>query len=67
MNTGNFIVGIGIIAKYLPEKEKENWGVRAEHDQMWIADDEWVTNEEDRNRLKELGWFINEGSWSCFT
>jgi hypothetical protein len=66
MRNNEFIEGVNIIAKYMPETEKEGFGVHAEHDQLWFGADEWVTDEKDRKRLDEIGWFVNEDSWSCW-
>lgn len=64
MINGKFAEGVAIIAKYL---DPEEYGVRAEHDQLWFGGDEEVSAE-DAARLKELGWFrSDEGGWSCFT
>tara|TARA_R110000851_G_scaffold47424_2_gene115163 strand:- start:14957 stop:15160 length:204 start_codon:yes stop_codon:yes gene_type:complete len=67
MKTGPFIEGVAIISKHTPEEELNNWNLHAEHDQIWFGADEWVTDKKDRERLDELGWFIDEESWSCFT
>lgn len=67
MRNINFIEGVNIIAKYLPEKEKDEFGIQAQHDQLWFGAEEWITDENDRNRLFELGWFISESSWSTNT
>jgi hypothetical protein len=67
MKNINFIEGVNIIAKYLPENEKQEFGIQAQHDQLWFGDDKWVTDENDRKRLVELGWFISESSWSAST
>lgn len=64
MRNNEFIEGVTIIAKYIPEERKESFDINAEHDQFWFGEDEWVTDEKDRQRLEELGWFIDEGGWS---
>jgi len=67
MNNSEFIEGVNIIAKYIPENEKNDFGIQAAHDQIWFGAEEWVTDEKDIKRLDELGWFISESSWSAFT
>ena len=64
MRNSEFIEGVNIIAKYIPEDEKQSSGVYAEHDQFWFGAEEWVTDENDIKRLDELGWFIDECGWS---
>lgn len=67
MKNSNFVKGVNIIAKYIPEDEKDSYGVHSEHDQLWFGADEWVTDENDRIELDSLGWFIDEDSWSAWT
>jgi hypothetical protein len=59
-----FVEGVNIIAKYIPKSKDFN--IQAEHDQIWFGSYIWVKGE-DRKRLKELGWFEDEDSWSMFT
>jgi hypothetical protein len=67
VRNSDFIKGVNIIAKYIPEDEKDSpFGLHSEHDQLWFGGDEWVTDENDRTELFNLGWFISEDSWSCF-
>lgn len=67
MRNNTFVEGVNIIAKHIPDSEKEGWGIHAEHDQIWFGAHEWVTDEKDVARLEELGWFEDEDSWSCYT
>jgi len=67
MNNSNFVEGVDIIAKYIPEGEKDSHSIQAGHDQIWFGAYEWVTDEKDKSRLEEIGWFEDEDSWSCFT
>jgi len=67
MNNSNFIEGVNIIAKHMPEEAKEGYDFQAAHDQVWFGSHDWVTDEKDISRLEELGWFEAEESWSCFT
>lgn len=39
----------------------------AQHDQLFIGPDPIVVSEVDKARLKELGWFEEEGSFCLFT
>jgi len=54
--------GLIIISKY---DAKSNFA--AGHDQIWCGSEDLKLNEEDKKELVELGWFIDEDSWSCFT
>ena len=67
MRNRNFIKGVQIIAKYIPEEDMDSHGIQAEHDQIWFGEYISVTDEKDIEYLKELGWFESEDSWSCFT
>lgn len=70
MKFGPVKEGIDILAKYI---EPESYATHAEHDQLWVGGEgltdasQGVISEEDVARLKELGWFVDEESWSCFT
>ena len=66
MTNSEFIEGINIIGKYMPEDSKEDCDRSAEHDQFWFGDYDWVPEGKDRERLLGLGWFDDEDSWSCF-
>lgn len=65
MKNSDFIKGVNIIAKYIPDDEKDSYGVQFQHNQLWFGADEWVTDENDRTELVNLGWYIHEDSWSC--
>ena len=67
MRNRNFIEGVNIIAKYVPKNELDGYDMHSEHDQLWFGADEWVTDETDRARLEEIGWFIDQDSWCCWT
>lgn len=67
MQNGKFIKGIEIISSKMPEDRNDEWSLHAEHDQIWFGDEEWITDPLDINTLDELGWFTDEGSWSCYT
>jgi len=63
----NALVGLNIIAKYLPRKGIEG----AEHDIIYSVDVEEIVEagitEEDTRRLKELNWMIEEETClACF-
>jgi hypothetical protein len=64
MKWGPFKRGIDILDKYTDDDE---WAINAEHDQFWAGPDSETVSEEDAAKLKELGWRIDEESWSCFT
>ena len=67
MRNAEFIEGVSIIAKHLPEERKTGMDLHAEHDQIWFCEFDLIPNGEDKERLEELGWFEDEDSWSCFT
>lgn len=54
MENINFIEGINIIAKYLPEKEKEKFGIQVGHDQLWFGSEEWVRDENDIQKSEKI-------------
>ena len=60
-----FVLGVTIISKYM--KDKDDYGVQAEHDRIWFGGEDWVTNEKDVERLLDLGWEIYEDAWSWTT
>ena len=51
----------------MPEDQKDKFDFHAEHDQFWFGADDWVSNEEDRKKLDDLGWFIDENRWCIWT
>jgi hypothetical protein len=55
--------GLQILSKYFP-----NGDFHGEHDQVWAGGelDEIEISKEDKERLEELGWFIDEESYSHF-
>ena len=67
MRNKEFLKGIEIISSNMPEDSRDDWGIHAEHDRIWFGSEEWVTDSLDIKRLEELGWFIDDESWSCFT
>lgn len=64
MKWGPFKEGMLILDRYANEHDD----VCAEHDQFWAgpASPEMVSRD-DAKRLEELGWFIDQESWSCCT
>jgi len=64
MKNKNFIEGVAIIGKYI---NQDGFNVAAGHDQIWSGSIEIVTDQKDIDLLKELGWFKEYDSWSCFT
>lgn len=67
MKNGEFIEGVNIIAKYLTDDMRNEYNISAEHDQFWFCDGDIVTDEIDVERLNDLGWFIDYGSWCFYT
>jgi hypothetical protein len=67
MKNRNFIEGVNIIAKYIPEERMDKFDLCAGHDQIWFCPEDIVTEEGDRQKLVELGWMIEEDSWSAYT
>ena len=65
MKLQNFIEGLQIIAKY----EKEEFCLRAEHDQFWVSETALPLSDEDSAKMLELGWFKDEyaDGWNAFT
>jgi hypothetical protein len=69
---GAVIEGLEILAKY-SKNGRESHGVAAEHEIIYAggSDIEELDDipEEDRERLKELGWFWAEdvSSWAIYT
>jgi len=69
MKFGPFKEGLDILAKYI---KPDDYAMCAEHDQFWVGPDltdkdASVISDEDVARLTELGWFLDEESWSCYT
>ncbi len=63
----NFVEGVNIIARHLPEERKQSFDIHAEHDQIWFCEHDLIPDGKDKERLLELGWFEDEDSWSCYT
>lgn len=55
--------------KIFIERWGEDWYISAEHDQVWIGayseDKVGLITGTDTEKLRELGWFINE-TWSHY-
>lgn len=58
----NVAEGLMILAKYDPESHD----IAAEHDIIYAGPDPKRVTPEDAARLKELGWHIEEESWSRY-
>jgi hypothetical protein len=67
MESKKVIEGINIIYNSIPEDNTGEYYFHPGHDQIWVGKFEWITNDVDKARLEELGWFEDEDSWSCFT
>lgn len=63
MENSKFIEGIAIIGKY---QKADGYDIAVGHDQFFFGDYQSVTDKKDVSRLKKLGWFEEEGSWSCY-
>ena len=63
MRDKNFIEGLNIISKHIPEGEEFN--LAAEHDIIYFGEYDWVKGK-DRAKLKRLGWIEEEDAWTCY-
>ena len=65
MKLANFIAGLQIILKH----EKDEYCLRAEHDQFWASSTTLEMPPEDTKTLEDLGWFKDDDAdgWSAFT
>lgn len=52
----DILEGIKIISKYIPDGHKQKCDFNAEEDSLSFGKYEWVTDQNDRNKLEELGW-----------
>lgn len=59
MTASNLIEGLELIQKSKPENVSD-YHIRAEHDQIWAGSLDWPMPEEDKKRMKELGWHPEE-------
>lgn len=59
MTSGNLIEGLQIIQKSKPDGVSD-YHIRAEHDEVWAGSLRWAMSEEDKNKLKDLGWRPDE-------
>ena len=64
MRNGPILEGIDILRKYMDDNE---WNVHAEHDIVWFGPQADVVTLEEKNKLEDLGWFIDEESWAFYT
>ena len=67
MTNYQFIEGVKILTKYIPSDQMENFNINFEHEQIYFCNESWVTDEDDRDALVRLGWFVCEDSWSAFS
>lgn len=64
--TSDIFEGLKIITKYSDPDDMGEF--MAEHDQIWCGDASISYDIDDVKTLtEELGWFIDEDSWSHFT
>ena len=61
MKNSDFIKGINIIAKYIPEGDNDKYHTSFGYAQMCFGNKEWITDEMVIVELKQLGWFISLG------
>jgi len=66
MNNENFIKGVSLIGRHIPDNERSDYTLLCEHDQIWFGDAEWITDDHDILILNEMGWFEDNGKWCCF-
>ena len=64
MRLADILEGMQIIAKYAGD---DQYCVQAEHDELFCGSTDLPLTEEDKKRMKDLGWMDHDGSWSCFT
>lgn len=65
MRWSAFREGIEILDKYAEDDSHKH--VYAQHEKIWAGPaDAEVVSAEDKARLEELGWFVDEESWCCF-
>jgi len=57
------IEGIKIISKYVKD---DDYDFHPGHDQIWFGAYDIVTDIKDILKLRKLGWFEDEESWSAF-
>ena len=65
MNIPKLAEAAAILSKYAGDTA---FGVQAEHDEIWMGDDEWPLTEAEKVRMEELGFSSQSGmGWHCFT
>lgn len=64
MKLNDMIEGMQIIAKHVGN---DQYCVQAEHDQFWCGGADLPLSDDEKKRMEELGWFLADDSWSCFT
>lgn len=69
MTNYQFIKGVEIISMCIPKDEMESDGVQFEHDQVYFGKAEWITDENVKDELIGLGWFLDDEfeCWSAFS
>ena len=66
MTNKEFVTGMEIISRHIPPCKNESYNIAVEHDQIWFGEGSWVTDENDKASLKEMGWFIDKNAWSAW-
>lgn len=64
MKLADIIEGMQIVAKHAGD---DQYCVQAEHDQLYCGSSDLPLSDEEKARMKQLGWMDGDGSWSCFT
>ena len=63
MNNENFIKGVSLIGKLIPDDAREDNNVSAACDYIIFGEESWVTDKHDIKILNEMGWAVEDGAW----
>ena len=66
MTNDKILRGISVISEHMPKTSKSDYDFAVGHDQLWFGAQDWVTDTLVIQELENMGWFIDEDSWSCF-
>lgn len=69
MTNYQFIKGVEIISSFIPADEMENYQVQFEHDQIYFGKSAWIQDENVKDELIGLDWFLDDEfeCWSAFS